>query len=138
MWEHRRFSWRSLVPQAEEAKKCLAQGGDIVYAAREGLWGAVRHFLKEDPTRAKKADASRREAWLAGFRWGLAVPTGICPTRPGWRSAAAQRRGQTPLHWAAANGHESIVELLLQHGADAGAKDYDGPGPRGRAAGFRE
>ena len=125
-------------PQSAMVSERRHRGRNISDAARDGLEGAVRHFLKEDPTRAKKADASRREAWLAGFRWGLAVPTGICPTRPGWRSAAAQRRGQTPLHWAAANGHESIVELLLQHGADAGAKDYDGPGPRGRAAGFRE
>ena len=59
------------MPQAEEAKKCLAQGGDIVYAAREGLWGAVRHFLKEDPMCVKKTDKNRREAWLVVGRDGL-------------------------------------------------------------------
>ena len=66
--------------QAEEAKKCLAQGGDIVYAAREGLWGAVRHFLKEDPMCVKKADKNGREAWLVVGRDGL------------WRGLADRRR----------------------------------------------
>ena len=38
-------------------------------------------------------------------------------------------RGNTALHYAAWNGHGSIVELLLQHKADIEAKDNSGPGP---------
>ena len=30
--------------------------------------------------------------------------------------------GRTPLHLASVNGHASVVELLLQHGADIEAK----------------
>jgi ankyrin repeat protein len=34
--------------------------------------------------------------------------------------------GQTPLSWAAENGHEAVVKLLLEKGADLEAKDKDG------------
>ena len=33
---------------------------------------------------------------------------------------------QTPLLHASANGHRDVVEVLLEHGADADGKDSDG------------
>lgn len=30
---------------------------------------------------------------------------------------------QTPAHWAAWNGHADLLQLLLQHGADANSRD---------------
>ena len=37
-------------------------------------------------------------------------------------------RGSTALFVAALNGRDFIAELLLEHGADAGAKNSSGPG----------
>ena len=46
--------------------------------------------------------------------------------------AVALRRGWTALHYAASRGHRSVVELLLQHKADVGAKAKNGLGPEGK------
>ena len=46
-------------------------------------------------------------------------------------TGAPPGRGCTALHDAVRNGRDSTVELLLQHGADIGAKDNSGPGPQG-------
>ena len=61
--------------------------------------------------------------------------TPVAPTLGGPKGSAP-RRGWTALHCAAGNGHGSIVELLLKHGADAGAKNKTARGLGGRAAGF--
>jgi ankyrin repeat protein len=48
--------------------------------------------------------------------------------------------GRTPLHWAAASGRGSIVDLLLDRGADPAAADKRGrtPAELARDAGFSE
>ncbi len=46
----------------------------------------------------------------------------------------ADQRGQTPLHFAATGGAETIVKRLLEHGADVAASDRDGFTPLHRAA----
>jgi ankyrin repeat protein len=45
------------------------------------------------------------------------------------------RNGWTPLHWAAADGHKSVAELLLAHGADVRARDNRGETPLHKSAG---
>ena len=44
----------------------------------------------------------------------------------------------TPLHYAAANGHKEIAELLITKGADVNAKDEDGGTPLDVAIQFKE
>ena len=63
--------------------------------------------------------------------------TPVAPTLGGPKGSAP-RRGWTALHCAARNGKDSTVELLLKHSADTGAKNKDGPGPRGKSVRLRE
>lgn len=42
---------------------------------------------------------------------------------------ASKRYGNTPLHWAVWRGLPEMVGILLNHGADASAKDQDGKTP---------
>ena len=44
--------------------------------------------------------------------------------------------GDTPLHWAAYNGHVEIARLLLQNGADVNAINNVGSTPLHYAAGY--
>ena len=44
----------------------------------------------------------------------------------------------TPLHYAAANGHKEIAELLIEKGADVKAKDEGGKTPLDVAIQFKE
>ena len=49
--------------------------------------------------------------------------------REGRREVQEQIYGQTPLSWAAENGHEAVVKLLLEKGADVECKSNDGRTP---------
>ena len=48
----------------------------------------------------------------------------FCP----WLASGCGSRGQTPLHYAANKGHESVVQRLLEAKAAVDAKDKDGRG----------
>ena len=58
-------------PRSAKALERRCRGRDVFDAAKKGLEGAVRHFLKKDPTCVKKKDEGR-DAWLVGFRWECA------------------------------------------------------------------
>src|SRR5688500_2367492 len=51
------------------------------------------------------------------------------------RSLARGKGGHTqPIHWAAGNGREAVVEMLLEYGADVNGIDQDGRTALHRAA----
>ena len=41
----------------------------------------------------------------------------------------ASRNGQTPLHWAAAEGHKDVIPILLKGGANPNKTDSTGRAP---------
>jgi ankyrin repeat protein len=45
------------------------------------------------------------------------------PLKKGTELDSKDRRGRTPLSWAAENGHEAVVKLLLEKGAELDSKD---------------
>ncbi|KAH7724429.1 hypothetical protein AAVH_07903 [Aphelenchoides avenae] len=47
---------------------------------------------------------------------------------------ASDTDGQTPLHWACDAGHNEVVQLLVNSGADVNARDKDGLTPLHYAA----
>eukprot|EP00850_Spirogloea_muscicola_P018095 SM000162S02373 [mRNA] locus=s162:152959:154434:- [translate_table: standard] len=44
-----------------------------------------------------------------------------CPALPPQDVSACNLEGSTALHWAALNGHQQVVELLIEQGADPAA-----------------
>ena len=70
-----------------------------------------------------------------GASIGLAKIVRLLLERDGVDPDSKDSYGQTPLSWAAANGHEAIVKLLLGvEGIDPDSKDSNGQTPLSRAA----
>ena len=48
----------------------------------------------------------------------------------GARSNIRDAGGATPLHYAAANGHKEVVQMLMKKGADKSVRDHEGRTPQ--------
>ncbi|KAI8514579.1 Unconventional myosin-XVI [Branchiostoma belcheri] len=84
-------------------------GDEFRRAVGEGDVQTVRRGLQAG------RDVNQRFPWLAD-RTALHVAS--------WHGQTIDDR--TALHWASVNGHTGVVKLLIQHGADVGARDkYD-------------
>ncbi|KAL1498891.1 hypothetical protein AB1Y20_013414 [Prymnesium parvum] len=106
------------------------------WAAMNGHEGAVRVLLEKNADTAAKNNV---RACACGWRrervtMGAAL-TPLTPRRPPLSSPRRQN-GASPLHWAAMNGHEGAVRLLLEKNADTAAKNNDGASPLHCAAGY--
>ena len=56
---------------------------------------------------------------------GAGAPFPHCCAAHGASGAPLQRNGSTALNLAARKGHERVIELLLQHGAEVNLQDND-------------
>jgi ankyrin repeat protein len=121
---------------ASAVKKQLAQGMDpnlvdntgaplIVIAAREKS-DKVAQVLADNPkTDLEKLDPAGENAMMLAALNGDATFVNILIAK----DAEVNKKGWTPLHYAATNGHDDIVKILLDHSAyiDAGSPNGTTP-----------
>lgn len=117
-------------------KKQLAQGADpntvdntgtplLVIAAREKS-DKVGQLLADNPkTDLEKTDPAGENAMMLAALNGDATFVNALIAK----DAEVNKKGWTPLHYAATNGHDDIVKLLLDHSAyiDAGSPNGTTP-----------
>ncbi|TCK43501.1 hypothetical protein B0G84_1838 [Paraburkholderia sp. BL8N3] len=117
-------------------KKQLAQGMDpnlvdntgaplIVIAAREKS-DKVGQVLADNPkTDLEKLDAAGENAMMLAALNGDAAFVNLLIAK----DAEVNKKGWTPLHYAATNGHDEIVKILIDHSAyiDAGSPNGTTP-----------
>jgi ankyrin repeat protein len=119
-----------------EVKKQLAQGMDpnlvdntgtplLVIAAREKS-DKVGQILADNPkTDLEKQDPAGENAMMLAALNGDATFVNLLIAK----EAEVNKKGWTPLHYAATNGHDDIVKILLDHSAyiDAGSPNGTTP-----------
>ncbi|KND55531.1 Ankyrin repeat [Candidatus Paraburkholderia kirkii] len=117
-------------------RKQLAQGADpntvdntgtpiIVIAAREKS-DKVGQLLADNPkTDLEKLDSAGENAMMLAALNGDAAFVNLLIAK----DAEVNKKGWSPLHYAATNGHEDIVRILLDHSAyiDAGSPNGTTP-----------
>jgi ankyrin repeat protein len=96
-------------------------------AARAAGHGAIAELLREHGGQDRGAAAiGVHRAAEHGYLGRLALLVDGDPALVASRDFLYRR---TPLHWAAARGHQAAAELLLAHGADLAARDKSGRTP---------
>jgi ankyrin repeat protein len=117
-------------------KKYLAQGIDpnlvdntgaplLVIAAREKSDKVVQILIDNPKTDIEKLDQAGENAMmLAALNDDLVVVNALIA-----KEAEVNKKGWTPLHYAATNGHDDVVKVLLDHSAyiDAGSPNGTTP-----------
>jgi ankyrin repeat protein len=111
--------------------KALDQIGrtPLLLAAENGNVAIVSLFMTERPGLLQNPKDSRLSL-LHIVANELDAVVGTIRTKDKDKlNAKTLEYGYTPLHWAAARGHERVVELLLWKGVDADSKDWFNQSP---------
>jgi ankyrin repeat protein len=98
-------------------------------AIRSGYREQVESILKEDPALFKSEDREFKATLLHGASSLGHAGVVMYLLENGAEVDAQDRRGHTPLAWAAARGHKNIVEVLLAHKATIDLADNLGVSP---------
>ncbi|MBE3041637.1 ankyrin repeat domain-containing protein, partial [Candidatus Bathyarchaeota archaeon] len=107
----------------------------VSYCAEFGHELYAERFIKLGAFLENPDDKSQTPLLLAArFEWQM-VAKRLLDTRHINVNAKDNDYRRTPLLWAAENGHEAIVKLLLEKSADVELKDYYGQTPLLGAAG---
>eukprot|EP00435_Cladocopium_sp_Y103_P033054 s3074_g8.t1 len=115
------------VDQKAEDEKEAAECRDIFEATRLGRVGAVRHFLRLEPSAVASTQFGATVLHYAACEGQVAV--GQVLLAAGAELDARNVDGQTPLHYAALNGHVDALKLLLEAKASVTAEDINGRTP---------
>jgi len=116
--------------QADRAEAEKNGCKDIREAAKFGLVGAVRHFLREDPDSVKEKHPISLELTLrVAARYGHEAVVEVLLDAGASVDAKDDVLGGTPLHFAAEHGHHAVVERLLAAGATVDLVDTEGRTP---------
>eukprot|EP00438_Fugacium_kawagutii_P029148 Skav225253 [mRNA] locus=scaffold988:92587:99856:- [translate_table: standard] len=106
-------------------------------------WSWVPPWLRRAAEATRLCTSQRRKAmwrrpscwWKPGLPWThRTTVAGGLGGKMGWIRLAAG--GDTPLHWAARDGHVAVAQLLVEAGAPLDSKDKNGRGPRWEVLGW--
>jgi ankyrin repeat protein len=106
---------------------CLVIGGQAVAEATESELDRSRHARQSrpEPVSENELIEAAKAGRIEEVKRLIAVGANV---------NAATEGGKTPLHGAAAFGHEAVVQALLKVGANVNAADQDGRTPLHEAA----
>ncbi|KAE9374873.1 hypothetical protein N431DRAFT_288115, partial [Stipitochalara longipes BDJ] len=111
---------RAASTQVEQLTLNLLQSEQKILAAGQGLIGSLPGYSEREPGQLTGVHLAAyfelNEAISALFKNGHHIDS-------------KDNYGQTPLSWAAENGHEAVVSLLLELGAEIESKDIYGQTP---------
>lgn len=144
-WGDTPLEWAGLIGATDVALLLLERGAgryDLVTAAGIGRLDDVRRFLRTGETtgrpRSRQEDAARTAGWrpdCARVRGDVLSDALVLACRNGHLDVAklllAERAdvdargffGAPAIHWAAIHGHDAVVDLLLENGADPALRD---------------